>query len=192
MRVKQNKIYLRLLEFCSNKKSRFILYLISFFESIFFPIPTDPFLIPYILAEKKFIRLAINVTFFSILGGILTYMIGKELWDFILPTMTNHFPNVSNKIRDFQEDYYEFGYLLIIIGGFSPFPFKITCLASGILNINFLIFIILSGLSRGARFILFSYLVFKYGKSSIRFVKTHTLLITLLIILAFIIIYNST
>ena len=178
------------MEFCSHKKSRSILYLISFFESIFFPIPTDPFLIPYILAEKKFLRLSIYVTLFSILGGSFTYIIGKELWDNIFPTMTNYFPNFSNHIEDFQKDYFEFGYLMIIIGGFSPFPFKITCLASGILNVNFVIFIILSGLSSGARFILFSYFVFKYGEQSIRFIQKNTLLITTLMIIIFLIVYN--
>ncbi|MFL2660921.1 MAG: YqaA family protein [Alphaproteobacteria bacterium] len=188
MNDKRSKIFQKILEICSRKKSRFVLYLISFFESIFFPVPTDPFLIPYILAENKFLRLAINVTFFSVLGGIITYMIGTILWDNIFPIMINYFPNISNHIENFQEDFYEFGYLMIIIGGFSPFPFKVTCLASGILNINFIIFIILSGLSRGIRFILISYLIYKYGRSSISFIKKNILLITLLIILISVII----
>ena len=46
--------YKRLIKFCKKKNSKFILYFISFIESIFFPLPTDPFLIPFVIAEKKF------------------------------------------------------------------------------------------------------------------------------------------
>ena len=61
--------------FAKKKESKWILYFISFLESIIFPIPTDPFLIPFIITEKKFYRLAIFTTLFSVLGGIVAYFL---------------------------------------------------------------------------------------------------------------------
>ena len=68
--------------FFKNKKSDLYLYLISFFESIFFPIPTDVFLIPKALINKeRAVKLAIYTTFFSVLGGVAGYMIGYFFYD---------------------------------------------------------------------------------------------------------------
>jgi membrane protein YqaA with SNARE-associated domain len=73
-----NKIY----NFFKNKNSDLFLYLISFLESIFFPIPTDAFLIPKALINKdRAIRLGIFTTIFSVLGGIVGYSIGYFFYD---------------------------------------------------------------------------------------------------------------
>ena len=177
--------------FLKKKESKWILYFISFIESIIFPIPTDPFLIPFIITEKKFFRLAIFTTLFSVLGGIVAYFLGSFLWESLEPFVKIYFYGIFSSVNEFEKNFLNLGILLIIFGGISPFPFKVTCLASGILGINFLIFILASTFSRGVRFFLVSYLVYKYGEKSLILVRKHTAIISviLLIIIVSITIY---
>ena len=154
----------RSIQLCSKKNSEPYLYFISLIESIFFPIPTDIFLFPYILAKKKnYIKIAISITIFSVLGGVIAYFLGYFLWNIISPTLSEYYPGFIFKLNNFTNQYLEVGIILIVIGGFSPFPYKITCLGSGIIGINIFIFIFFSFVSRFFRFFLVSFFVYKYG-----------------------------
>ena len=177
--------------FVKKKESKWILYFISFLESIIFPIPTDPFLIPFIITEKKFLRLAIVTTLFSVLGGIVAYSIGNYLWESLEPFVEANFNEIFNSVNEFKINFLNLGILLIIFGGISPFPFKVTCLTSGILGINFIIFLLASTASRGIRFLLVSYLIFRYGQKSLTLVRKHiaTISLVLLVIIITITIY---
>ena len=168
--------------FVKKKESKWILYFISFLESIIFPIPTDPFLIPFIITEKKFYRLAIFTTLFSVLGGIVAYFIGNYLWESLEPFVEIYFNGIFNSINEFEKNFLNLGILLIIFGGISPFPFKVTCLASGILSINFAIFVLASTASRGIRFLLVSYLIYRYGEKSLTLVRKHLSVISLVLL----------
>ena len=162
-----DKLVIKSTEFCKKKNSKFYLYFISFIESIIFPLPTDIFLIPYVLANKKnYLRISVIVSIFSVLGGIFAYFIGFFVWNEIEPTLSQIFPNYISKLKDFNEKFYEIGLILVVIGGFSPFPYKITCIGSGILGINILPFIVFSFLSRFLRFYLVSFFVYKYGEKT--------------------------
>ena len=181
------KLYERTLSFCKKKNSKYILYFISFIESIFLPFPTDPFMIPFIIAEKKIFKLVFFTTFFSALGGVAAYLVGHFLWNIIQFDIISIYPKVEELLEKFNDDFSKFGILLILIGGLSPFPYKITCLASGILGINIFIFAILSFVSRGTRFLIFAFFILKYGDKSIRFFKKYILLISLIVLIIFII-----
>lgn len=174
--------YKRLIKFCKKKNSKFILYFISFIESIFFPLPTDPFLIPFVIAEKKFFINTVFVTFFSVLGGVIAYFIGNILWENLESHIIIFFPSIGESIKVFQNEFSEVGFLLIVIGGFSPFPYKVTCLGSGILGINLFGFIFFSLVSRGARFFLVSFLTYKYGEMAINFIQKYILRISFIIL----------
>ena len=180
--------------FLKKKESKWILYFISFIESIIFPIPTDPFLVPFIISEKKFFRLAIFTTLFSVLGGIVAYFIGSFLWESLKPLVEVYFYGIFNSVNEFEKKFLNLGILLIIFGGISPFPFKVTCLASGILGINFVIFVLASTVSRGLRFFLVSYLIYRYGEKSLIFARKHIAIISvvLLVIIVLITIYYLT
>ncbi len=183
MKNKIDTFYEKLILLCKKKKAKNFLYLISFLESIFFPFPTDPFLIPYIIAEKRIIKIVFFVTLFSVLGGIFSYYIGSFLWIKLQPLLNSHYQKIILLVNEFENNYKEYGIILIIIGGFSPFPYKITCLASGILGINILSFIFLSFLSRGIRFLLASFLILKYGEYSLNIIRKNILLISIFLIL---------
>ena len=169
--------------FCKKKHSEFILYLVSFLESIFFPIPTDIFLITYILSNKeRFIKYIVLTTFFSVLGGVVSYIIGYYLWDNIISNKFLVESDLILKTNEFIESFQEFGILFVVIGGLSPFPYKITCLGSGFLGIYFPIFFFSSIFSRGLRFFFVGYLFYKYNDRANDFVKKYLNLLTLLIV----------
>ena len=187
MRNLYEKIFDRSINFFSQKNSKIYIYLISFIESIFFPIPTDIFLIPYVLAKRKeYLKISIYVTAFSVLGGLFAYYIGFFIWNEISPLLTEIYPIFILKLNHFNEKFYEVGIILIIIGGFSPFPYKITCLGSGIIGINIFQFIIFSLLSRFLRFFLVSYFVFKYGNATKNIIGKYINFISIILIIIFI------
>ena len=187
MRNLYEKIFDRSINFFSQKNSKIYIYLISFIESIFFPIPTDIFLIPYVLAKRKeYLKISIYVTAFSVLGGLFAYYIGFFIWNEISSLLTEIYPIFIFKLNHFNEKFYEVGIILIIIGGFSPFPYKITCLGSGIIGINILQFIIFSLLSRFLRFFLVSYFVFKYGNATKNIIGKYINFISIILIIIFI------
>jgi len=187
MRNLYEKIFDRSINFFSQKNSKIYVYLISFIESIFFPIPTDFFLIPYVLAKRKeYLKISIFVTVFSVLGGVFAYYIGFFIWNKISPLLTEIYPIFIFKLNQFNEKFYEVGIILIILGGFSPFPYKITCLGSGIIGINIFQFIIFSLLSRFLRFFLVSYFVFKYGNATKNIIGKYINIISIILIIIFI------
>jgi len=179
--------YQKLIKFFRSKKSNGILYFIAFIESIFFPLPTDPFLIPYIISQKKFYKLVLITTAFSVLGGIVTYLMGSFFYQEVLSFLFAQSPKIVSSIDSFSEKFEEIGYIIILIGGFSPFPFKITCFASGILGINFFSFLILSLVSRFSRFFLVGYLISNYGNKAINLIKDNVKKITWILLMLLII-----
>ena len=128
------------------------------------------------------------------MGGIVAYFIGSFLWESLEPLVEVYFYGIFNSVNEFEKNFLNLGILLIIFGGISPFPFKVTCLASGILGINFVIFVLASTVSRGLRFFLVSYLIYRYGEKSLILARKHIAIISvvLLVIIVLITIYYLT
>lgn len=141
-----------------------MLSVISFIESIFFPIPVDIFLAPMIVINRSKTLFLISITIiFSVLGGILGYYIGFYLWDLVSPQLITFYPGFEINFQSFKEKFENFGWFIILIGGFTPLPYKIVTISSGILSLNVYLFILCSIISRGARFVFVGYLSYKYG-----------------------------
>ena len=167
MREKFQSLYQQLIFRCKESKNRIYLYIISFLESIIFPLPTDIFLVPFVLAKKKsYWHLALMTAIFSVLGGCCSYLIGLLLWEQANLFFLEYYPSISTKLNSFIPQFKEYGIALIVIGGFSPFPFKVTCFASGIMSLNFAVFILFSFISRGLRFFLVCYLLYKFQEKA--------------------------
>ena len=96
------KLYERTLRFCKKKNSKYILYFISFIESIFLPFPTDPFMIPFIIAEKKIFKLVFFTTFFSALGGVAAYLVGFFLWSIVQYDIISIYPKIEELLAKFK------------------------------------------------------------------------------------------
>ncbi|MBE6449451.1 MAG: DedA family protein [Alphaproteobacteria bacterium] len=140
------------------------LVIISFIESSFFPIPPDIFLIPLILAQRqKAFQLALYCTVASVLGGFLGYGIGFALDEIALtPLLTDwHLIDAFNRFKDW---YHQFGAWIVFIAGLTPFPYKVVTIASGAVELNLFVFAIASIISRGMRFFLIAWLLYKWGK----------------------------
>jgi membrane protein YqaA with SNARE-associated domain len=174
--------------FFKNKKSDLFLYLISFFESIFFPIPTDVFLIPKALINKeRALKLAIYTTIFSVIGGVAGYMIGHFFYDEIGIQIIEKF-NLIDEFNLFSKSINEYGYLFIFIAGFTPIPYKIAAITSGLVNISLVGFIFFSIISRGPRFIMEALLCKYLGKKAEKIIRDYSFLFTILLLILFILI----
>ena len=181
-------LFNKILDFSGRKKSWIVLSFISFVESIFFPIPTDLFLAPMIMANRKKTVFLISITIlFSVLGGIIGYIIGFYFWESIAPKMNIIYPAFQEGFLNFKNKFSELSWVLIIIGGFTPFPFKIITISSGILQLDIFLFIGCSIISRSARFILVGYMFFKYGKDIKSTIQRHINLVSLVLILVFLV-----
>ncbi len=188
MRIIYERIMSQSIQLCLKKNSKYYLCLVSFFESIFFPIPTDIFLFPYILAKKeKYLKITLYVTFFSVLGGIFAYYLGFFLWNIISPTILEYYPAFMLKLESFNNQFLDIGIILIVIGGFSPFPYKITCIGSGIIGINIFLFIFFSFISRFLRFFFVSFFIYKYGDKTQEIIGKYINIISVFLIMFFLI-----
>ena len=152
------------LEKAQHKNAKWYLSLISFAESSFFPIPPDILLIPMALASKaRALFYAFMCTLFSVLGGILGYAIGYFFYN-SLGIYIVDFYHLENSFNIFENYYKEFGILIVLGAGITPFPYKFITIASGVFGLNIFLFIIVSIIGRGLRFYLIAILLYFFGE----------------------------
>ena len=130
-----------------HKYSSWILSIVSFAESSFFPIPPDILLIPMIIAKRVNAWVyAFICTFSSVLGGVAGYAIGYFFYNSIGVLIIDAY-HLSNSFNVFESYYNEYGILIVLGAGFTPFPFKFITIASGVFNLNIFLFIITATVS---------------------------------------------
>jgi membrane protein YqaA with SNARE-associated domain len=140
-----------------------VLAAVAFAESSFFPVPPDIMLIPMSLAQPKRAWLFAGVcTIASVLGGILGYAIGALLYDSVGHWVLE-FNHVGDKVEAFREGYARWGSLIILLKGLTPIPYKLVTITSGFAGYNIWLFILLSIITRGARFFFAALLMNRYG-----------------------------
>jgi len=158
------KTYNWTLEKAQHKNAKWYLSLISFAESSFFPIPPDILLIPMALASKaRALFYAFMCTLFSVLGGILGYAIGYFFYNSVGIYIVD-FYHLENSFNIFENYYKEFGILIVLGAGITPFPYKFITIASGVFGLNIFLFIIVSIIGRGLRFYLIAILLYFFGE----------------------------
>jgi len=152
-------IYSKLMAWARHRHAERYLAGVSFAESSFFPIPVDVMLAPMVLANKdKAWRLAAITTVMSVVGGIAGYLIGRFLFDTYGDQLLTYF-HAHDKFAAIKQSYQTHGVLIILLAGFTPIPYKIFTIASGVMSIAFLPFVLLSLIGRGARFFLVAGLI---------------------------------
>jgi membrane protein YqaA with SNARE-associated domain len=139
---------------------------VSFAESSFFPVPPDVMLIPMALArpERAYV-MAAWCTATSVVGGILGYAIGALLYDSVGLWLIQLY-GYGDKVEAFREAYAEWGAWIILLKGLTPIPYKIVTITSGFAAYNLGLFILFSVITRGARFFLLAFLLHRYGESA--------------------------
>ena len=172
-----NSLYKKCLDLAAHKSSKYYLAVVSFIESSFFPIPPDVMIIPMVISKKdEFFKVFFIATIFSVLGGILGYLIGAFFFDVGMQVMT--FYSYENKLISLKDNLINsngfYAWLSVLfLAGFTPLPYKVFTIASGLIGFNILIFIIVSLISRGLRFFIVSYLSYKFGDLFTQFMDKH-------------------
>ncbi len=140
-----------------------IIAAVSFAESSFFPVPPDVMLIPMSLARPQRAWLyAMICTITSVAGGVLGYAIGALLYDSLGQWLIQLY-GYGDKVEAFRAAYAEYGAWIILLKGLTPIPYKIVTITSGFAGFNLWLFILLSVITRGARFFVEAFLLNRYG-----------------------------
>tara|TARA_X000001036_G_C20358830_1_gene675657 strand:+ start:39 stop:644 length:606 start_codon:yes stop_codon:yes gene_type:complete len=170
-------IYKKCLNLAAHKSSKYYLAVVSFIESSFFPIPPDVMIIPMIIAKKNdFLKIFFIATIFSVLGGIFGYLIGSLFFDIGMQIM--NFYGYEDKVSTLKNSLIQgngfYAWLgILFLAGFTPLPYKVFTIVSGLISFNLMIFIFISLISRGLRFFIVSYLSYKFGEVFTKFMDQH-------------------
>ena len=192
-----NELYQKSLRLAAHKRSKIFLAIISFVESSFFPIPPDVMIVPMVIAKKNdYLKIFIIATLFSTLGGVLGYFIGSYFLDFGMTVVS--FYGYEDKVLSLKNNLTKGTGLYIwlatlFLAGFTPLPFKVFTITSGMIGFNLPIFFIICLFSRGLRFFIVSYLSYKFGDIFTKFMKTGAAkwftILGIIIVLIFALIY---
>jgi membrane protein YqaA with SNARE-associated domain len=158
------------------------LFILAFAESIFFPIPPDVLLIALALGStQKSFRFALTCTIGSVSGAFVGYAIGHFAWISDNGEFTgfanfffNNIPGFSiNLFNGIKALFNQWDFWVIFTAGFTPIPYKVFTISSGVFDLNLLMFFIASFISRGARFCLVAFLIWKFGPNIKRFIQRY-------------------
>ena len=159
------RLYDYLIALSESPKAPYALAIVAFAESSVFPIPPDVLLAPMSLAKPKLAwRYALIATLASVIGGMVGYAIGALLYDTVGQWLI-HLYGYGDKMAALRETYARWGALVILVKGFTPIPFKLVTIVSGLLGYNFPLFVTLSVITRGARFLVLAAALNHFGDS---------------------------
>ena len=162
--------YQKVLKLAGHKSSRVYLAVLSFAESSFFPIPPDIMIIPMVIAKKNdYLKIFFIATLFSAFGGLLGYFIGSLFTDkaILLIELYGYEEQVlelKNQLSS-KSGAYSIWLGTLFLAGFTPLPFKLFTITSGIINFNIFAFFFICLFARGLRFFIVAYFSSKFGKA---------------------------
>jgi len=168
-------LYKKSLKLAAHKSSKFFLAIIAFAESSFFPIPPDIMIVPMVIAKKNdYLKIFLIATFSSAVGGLLGYFIGLTFLDLAMNVIEFYgyeekVMNLKNNLSSGNNFIYFLGTLFL--AGFTPLPFKVFTITSGMIGFNIFIFFVVCLVSRALRFFVVSYLSFKFGDTFSEFME---------------------
>jgi membrane protein YqaA with SNARE-associated domain len=176
------KIYKWVLKWAESPYGPIALFILAFAEAVFFPIPPDVLLIALALGvTRKSFRFALNCTLGSVAGAIVGYTVGHFIWitgkgeftgfaNFFFDNIPGFTVGLYDNIKAL---YSKWNFWVIFTAGFTPIPYKIFTITSGVFDINFLMFVISSAISRGARFFLVAFLIWRFGPGIKQFIEKY-------------------
>jgi membrane protein YqaA with SNARE-associated domain len=169
------ELYQKSLKLASHKSSKFFLAIVSFTESSFFPIPPDIMIVPMVISKKNdYLKIFMIASLSSAFGGLLGYLIGSTFLDLSMSVI--QFYNYEEKVLSLKNDLTSgkgfFVFLVtLFLAGFTPLPFKVFTITSGMIGFNIVVFFIICLISRGLRFFIVSYLSYKFGDIFSKFME---------------------
>lgn len=172
----------------NTKYAMFALLFVSFFGSIFFPFPTEIIMMPMLFVKpKKSFLITTMALVASILGGTVAYYIGAFFYDTVGVKIieTLHY---QDTFLQFATLYRKYGYWLVFMGGLTPFPYKVICIASGFVKMNIGIFVLSSLISRAVRYYFIAIILYKYGDRAKTFIEKHLEILSVIVFLSLILV----
>ena len=168
------RLYAWTIALAESRYAPFALALVSFAESSFFPIPPDVMLIPMAVAQPR------RAWFFAgdlhgrvdSRGHARLFYRRRALYDSVGVWLIDLYGGAS-KVESLRESYQKWGAALILIKGVTPIPYKFVTIVSGFLGYNFALFVILSAITRGARFFIVAGLLNRFGESIKGWLEQH-------------------
>ena len=160
------KLYDKCITWAGYRYAKQILAFEAFIESSFFPIPPDVMIVPMVVSKKnEFIQIALIATIFSVLGALFGYYIGYSLYEIAIQIFEFYGYEYS---ATFKEKFSTGGGFkawlgILFTAGFTPLPFKLLTISSGIIHFNLASFVLICVVTRGLRFFLVAYLTYKFG-----------------------------
>lgn len=159
------RLYEWILALAAKPSAPWALAAVAFAESSFFPVPPDAMLVPMAVSRpEKVWFYATIATVASVLGGILGYAIGALLFDSVGQWLFNLY-GLADKAETFQASYAKYGHWVILLKGLTPIPYKLVTITSGFAHYDLFWFVLLSAITRGARFFILAGLLGRYGVS---------------------------
>ena len=160
------KLYDKCVTWAGYRYAKQILAIEAFIESSFFPVPPDVMIVPMVVSKRnEFIQIALIATTFSVLGALFGYYIGYSLNEIAIKIIEFYGYEYSNA---FKEKFATGGGFkawlgILFTAGFTPLPFKLLTISSGIIHFNLTSFVFICIVTRGLRFFLVAYLTYKFG-----------------------------
>lgn len=172
------RLYDRMIAIAAGPRALWLLLLVSFAESSFFPLPPDILLIPMILARPRSAwRLAAFCMLASVAGGVLGYAIGYFLFDAIgRPVL--EFYHAMDRYDALKAGFDRWGVWIIVLKGMTPIPYKLITIASGVAHFDLAAFIGASIVSRSLRFFLVAAILWWFGDAARHFIERRLTLVT--------------
>ena len=173
------RLYDWVMGLAGHKHAQWILGLVAFAESSFFPIPPDVMLIPMTLAQRrKAWWYAFLTTVASVLGGIFGYVIGYVLFESIGEPLVA-FYGMEKGFATLKGWFAEYGLIIVFVAGFTPIPYKVFTISSGLTALSFPLFVIGSIVSRGLRFLIVCGLIYWFGPPIKAFIEKYLGILTI-------------
>lgn len=174
------KLYDWIMNLAGHKHAQWILAIVAFAESSFFPIPPDAMLVPMTLAQRqKAWWYAFVCTVGSVLGGIAGYFIGYWLFDTVGQWIIDLY-GLQHGFDKLKSWYLEYGLLIVFVAGFTPIPYKVFTISSGVTHLSLPLFVVGSIVSRGLRFLIVCGLIYWFGPTIKTFIEKYLGWLTLL------------
>lgn len=140
------------------------LFVVSFVESSFFPIPPDVMMIPMIIARPHKAWLIAGVcTLASVLGALLGYYIGAQLYELVAQPIFDFYGKMDD-VESARATFNEYGAWAVVVAGVTFLPFKVVTILAGATGLSLPVFVVSAIFARALRFFLVAALLWKYGE----------------------------
>ena len=184
------KIYNWVLHWADTPHGLIALFILSFSEASFFPVPPDVLLIALALGSREqALKFAFICSIASIAGGLVGYSIGHFIWwdgtnyNSFANFFFNNIPGFTEALfQKIQNQYNNYGFIIIFTAGFTPIPFKVFTISAGAFNISLPLFLFASTISRSGRFFLVSFIIWKFGDTINSFIGRYFNLLSMLFV----------